>query len=227
MRKETQQPKPLGRPVAKADDIPMKEKILFAAIDLFSLNGYTKTSVRQIARAVDVTEGAIYRHYASKEELLDAVFSYAREFIFTPLPIEDQLEKPSGISVFRGLLAPLPQLITSMPVVIKIGRIMYHEMQSNENIRLYYLQEFVQPADVYIEQLFTSCIEKGLVIACDAESLANVFNAFRSEWTFRHFIVGRDSEDVGKLEAEMERHILFFEQMFSTSPNKKGTVHTS
>ncbi|MGE0074069.1 MAG: hypothetical protein AB7S52_02475, partial [Sphaerochaetaceae bacterium] len=41
---------------------------------------------------------------------------------------------PSGISVFRGLLAPLPQLITSMPVVIKIARIMYHEMQSNENI---------------------------------------------------------------------------------------------
>jgi AcrR family transcriptional regulator len=225
MRKEIQQAKPLGRPVAKADDMPMKEKILFAAIELFSLNGYTKTSVRQIARAVDVTEGAIYRHYASKEEVLDAVFSYARKFIFTPLPIEDQLDNPSGVSVFRGLLAPLPQLITSMPVVIKVGRIMYQEMQSNEKIRSYYLQEFVRPAEVYIEELFVSCMEKGLVIACDATSLANVFNAFRSEWTFRHFIVGHDSEDIGKLEDELERHIQFFEQMFSIPESHKGAVH--
>ncbi|MGE0074068.1 MAG: hypothetical protein AB7S52_02470 [Sphaerochaetaceae bacterium] len=61
------------------------------------------------------------------------------------------------------------------------------------------------------------------MIACDAKSLANVFNAFRSEWTFRHFIVGRDGEDVGQLEAELEHHIQFFEQMFAIPPDHKVT----
>jgi AcrR family transcriptional regulator len=51
-----------------------RERIEKAAIGLFVEKGVTETSVRDIARAVDISEGALYRHFVSKDELVWAVF---------------------------------------------------------------------------------------------------------------------------------------------------------
>ena len=47
-----------------------------AAIRLFVEKGVTETSVRDIAKAVEITEGALYRHFPSKEELVWRVFEH-------------------------------------------------------------------------------------------------------------------------------------------------------
>src|SRR5205085_11743682 len=44
-----------------------------AALTLFNDRGYTGTTVRELADACDLTPGAIYNHYASKEALLFAI----------------------------------------------------------------------------------------------------------------------------------------------------------
>ncbi len=51
-----------------------RDRIERAAIRLFVEKGVTETSVRDIARAVDISEGALYRHFVSKEQLVWAVF---------------------------------------------------------------------------------------------------------------------------------------------------------
>ena len=51
-----------------------RDRIETAAIRLFVDKGVTETSVRDIARAVDISEGALYRHFVSKDELVWAVF---------------------------------------------------------------------------------------------------------------------------------------------------------
>lgn len=45
-----------------------------AAIRLFVEKGIAATSVRDVARAVDMSEGALYRHFAGKDELVWEVF---------------------------------------------------------------------------------------------------------------------------------------------------------
>jgi len=51
-----------------------RERIERAAIRLFVEKGVAETSVRDIARAVEVSEGALYRHFVSKEDLVWDVF---------------------------------------------------------------------------------------------------------------------------------------------------------
>jgi AcrR family transcriptional regulator len=51
-----------------------RDRIEKAAIRLFVEKGVTETSVRDIARAVEISEGALYRHFVSKDELVWAVF---------------------------------------------------------------------------------------------------------------------------------------------------------
>ena len=43
-----------------------KEKILLISLHLFAQNGYEATSVADIAEAVGVTKGALYKHFKNK-----------------------------------------------------------------------------------------------------------------------------------------------------------------
>jgi len=61
-----------------------RDRIEQAAIRLFVGKGVSDTSVRDIARAVDLSEGALYRHFVSKDELVWSLFErhyidFARE----------------------------------------------------------------------------------------------------------------------------------------------------
>jgi AcrR family transcriptional regulator len=47
-----------------------RERLIGEARRLFRERGYAATSLEQIAEAADVTKGAIYGHFASKEDLL-------------------------------------------------------------------------------------------------------------------------------------------------------------
>jgi AcrR family transcriptional regulator len=51
-----------------------RDRIEAAAIHLFVEKGVAETTVRDIARAVDISEGALYRHFDSKEQLVWQLF---------------------------------------------------------------------------------------------------------------------------------------------------------
>lgn len=51
-----------------------RARIEAAALALFAAKGVDGASTRDIAKAVGVTEGALYRHFASKDELAKALF---------------------------------------------------------------------------------------------------------------------------------------------------------
>ena len=48
-----------------------KEEILIVALHLFARDGYEAVSVSQIAGELDMTKGALYRHYKSKRDISD------------------------------------------------------------------------------------------------------------------------------------------------------------
>lgn len=50
-----------------------KERILETALELFAKNGYLGTSMSDIAGQLGVTKAALYKHYASKQEILNQI----------------------------------------------------------------------------------------------------------------------------------------------------------
>ena len=50
-----------------------KEEILIVALHLFARDGYEAVSVSKIAGELDMTKGALYRHYKSKRDIFDCI----------------------------------------------------------------------------------------------------------------------------------------------------------
>ena len=53
---------------------PAKARVERAALQLFARQGVDRVSIKQIAYAASLSEGAMYRHYKSKDDLARAMF---------------------------------------------------------------------------------------------------------------------------------------------------------
>ncbi|MFL6077497.1 MAG: TetR family transcriptional regulator [Mycobacteriales bacterium] len=61
----------------ETDTAPTRDRILTVAADLFSRHGYAATPLSDIAAALGITKAALYYHYRSKDEILDAIMAEA------------------------------------------------------------------------------------------------------------------------------------------------------
>jgi AcrR family transcriptional regulator len=66
-----------------ADDPPAKREILRSAMKLFSQGGLAATSIRDIANESGYTNPALYKHFASKEELALHLFEACHRHLWT------------------------------------------------------------------------------------------------------------------------------------------------
>ena len=70
-----------------------KERILETALELFAQNGYLGTSMNDIAGRLGFTKAALYKHYTSKQEILDRIVERMNEMDYERAK---QFEMPEG-----------------------------------------------------------------------------------------------------------------------------------
>jgi AcrR family transcriptional regulator len=81
-----------------------RAKIVATALRLFGVNGYERTTVRQIAEAAGVAQGLLYSHFASKDELLRVIFQQSVQHVFASFARAEQGD-PSRSPVARIIVA--------------------------------------------------------------------------------------------------------------------------
>ncbi|WP_156670005.1 TetR/AcrR family transcriptional regulator, partial [Mycobacterium sp. E3305] len=67
-------PSRLGRPVG-ADGEQTRTRIITAAMRTVAEMGYSRTTIREIARAADMTSGSLYHYFPNKAELIKAAIA--------------------------------------------------------------------------------------------------------------------------------------------------------
>jgi AcrR family transcriptional regulator len=53
---------------------PVRQRVLAAAVELFAVNGFDGTSVQEIVELAQVTKGALYHYFTSKDDLLYEIY---------------------------------------------------------------------------------------------------------------------------------------------------------
>ena len=103
----------MARTVGSAAD-ETRQRILDVAVDLFIEQGYAGTSVRDISERLGMTKGSLYYHFASKEDVLNALVT----------PLMDDLDRFTADAtaagrVDTGLLARLVDLLDEHGVLLR------------------------------------------------------------------------------------------------------------
>jgi AcrR family transcriptional regulator len=74
---------------SRSAQVPVRQRLLEAAMTLFHEHGTAATTIAQIAHAANVPLGNVYYHFRSKDEMIEAVVAARRE------EIRDELELAS------------------------------------------------------------------------------------------------------------------------------------
>src|SRR5437763_16955230 len=86
-----------------------RERLVIAAVDLCSEQGYDATTVAQIAERAGVTKSTFFRHFPDKRELL-----VAGQETLSRLLAEGIAEAPEGASPLAAVAAGLERASTAM-----------------------------------------------------------------------------------------------------------------
>ena len=133
-----------------------REDILQASLKLFAEKGFHGTSMRDIARSADITEGLIYHYFASKRDLFRAIID---EHSFLPL------------------LRSLPDLgewLDLRDLLIVLARGFYDVLGRNQDLTRLLLQE-VQVFPEEREAFFADAMKESIT------ELASILEARMSE----------------------------------------------
>jgi AcrR family transcriptional regulator len=117
------------------DPAVRRTEILDSAYALFTRQGYERTSISQIIGAVGLSKGAFYHHFASKEELLEALAG--RIAATVAAEAQSILEDPS-LDAFARLTAFLAHLRKRKTEQVGELKEMFEPVFRAENVRLFH-----------------------------------------------------------------------------------------
>ena len=130
-----------------------KEQIEQLATGLFQQKGYSATSMRDLAKALEIEAASIYSHIKSKEEILQKIcFRMADEF-FTGLATVNTTSPAS--SKLRAAIAAHVKVLTQNPAA---SAVFQHEWK---HLSEPFLTDFLKMREKY-ENTFRSIIQQGI-----------------------------------------------------------------
>lgn len=162
-------------PETKATELSTREKILAAALDLFAQQGFSATSIRQIAQQVGVRESSIYNHFRSKDEILRTVLSsYGFGFVKTILE-KDYLNRTIK-DPYQFLNAIVDDIMNRWQEEedSKFVQVLFMEMFREASARKAYNRD-LDASRTFFMQLFGKMQDEGMIKPFDPWLLANEF----------------------------------------------------
>ena len=143
-----------------------KEEILIVALHLFARDGYEAVSVSQIAGELDMTKGALYRHYKSKRDIFDCIVQrmeqqdseQARENEVPEESIEKTPEEYQNVSFddFVEYSKSMFEYWTEDDFAASFRKMLTIEQFRSEEMQKLYQQYLVAGPASYVKDLFDS-----------------------------------------------------------------------
>ncbi|MEM1209460.1 MAG: CerR family C-terminal domain-containing protein [Planctomycetota bacterium] len=148
-------------------DTSLKQRLLDAATDLFTSQGYRETSLREIAERAGVSHGSVRYHFGSKDVLFQAAIDELKpELIykhFPRVPASSRMTKTQAVDTFKEFV------LTLATIKARVGE--------NPMVSLLYMESEGIPGRALNRDFYQKIIAPG------HESLKRVIRAIRPDIT--------------------------------------------
>ena len=150
-----------------------KERILAAALDMFSQKGYEGTNIRELSASLGLVKSGIYKHYESKEDiwnaLLDRMIAYYGERFGSPEhlpPVPDTMEE------FITMTMRMANLTIHDEQIVKTRKVLTLEQFRDDRARELATKHFLTGLTEMFTHIFAGMMDKGLIRRDDPAMLA-------------------------------------------------------
>lgn len=155
-----------------------REKILAAALEMFSKYGYAGTNIRELSASLGLVKSGVYKHFESKEEiwnvLLDQMIAYYGEHFGSAErlpPVPDSLEELIQMTMRMVHFTVRDEKIVMTRKVLAI------EQFRDERAKALATKHFLTGLTQMFTPVFQGMMNQGLLRQDDPEMLAFAYTA--------------------------------------------------
>ncbi|AET66333.1 transcriptional regulator [Desulfosporosinus orientis DSM 765] len=134
-----------------------RQDILEAALTVFAQKGFNGSTTAEIARAAGVAEGTIFRHFATKKELLIAVLK--PKVLEGIIYLDKEQREASPLEFFRSFLKNRLELLKEND---SLFRFMFAEAQYHEEVREALYKGILEQGICIVKPWFDKGVEQGI-----------------------------------------------------------------
>ena len=155
-----------------------KDRILEAALEIFSRDGYAGANLKDIAGAVGVVKSGFYRHYASKEELWDAVLNEMERYYAERFGSAENLPAiPQSTDELKTLTLRMLDFTMHDEKIIMTRKILLTEQFRDARVRTLATEHFGAGLEALFTKIFAGMVENGSIKHGDPAMLAFAYTA--------------------------------------------------
>lgn len=155
-----------------------RERILEAALEMFSEKGFEGTNIRELTASLGLAKSSMYRHFKSKEEILDSLLDemiiYYDKNFGSP---ENLPDIPSSSEEFFEMTMRMVNFTVHDERIIMVRKLLTIEQFRNERIRKLATKHFLTGFEEMFTGIFRGMIDRGVFRKDDPEMLAFAFSS--------------------------------------------------
>ena len=150
-----------------------KERILMAALDMFSQKGYEGTNIRELAASLGLVKSGIYKHFESKEAiwnaLLDRMIAYYAERFGSAERLPPVPDSPEE---FIAMAMRMANLTIHDEQIVKTRKVLTLEQFRDDRARDLATKHFLTGLTEMFTHILAGMMDKGLIRRDDPAMLA-------------------------------------------------------
>ena len=155
-----------------------KERILDAALEMFSRNGYAGTNIRELSASLGLVKSGVYKHYESKEAiwnaLLDKMIAYYEEHFGSA---EHLPRVPDTLEELVSMTMQMVNITVRDERIVMTRKLLSIEQFRDERARDLATKHFLTGLTDMFTRLFRGMMDKGLLRDDDPKMLAFAYTS--------------------------------------------------
>ena len=189
-----------------------KQRILEAALDMFSENGYAGTNIRELAASLNLVKSSLYRHFESKEEIWNAVMDEMSSYYDEHFGTADNLPGiPQNTHELYQMTMRMVDFTVHDEKIIKCRKLLLTEQFRDEKARKLATRYFMEDSEAIFEKVFSAMMEAGTIRKTDVHFLAFSYTAPIT--AFIH-LCDREPEKISETIKEIEIFVKQFIEIY-------------
>ena len=155
-----------------------KERILEAALAMFSQNGYDGTNIRELTASLGLVKSSLYKHFESKEDICNALLDKMIAYYAQHFGSRENLPPvPETLDELVGMTMRMVDVTIHDEKIVMTRKLLTIEQFRDERARVLATKHFLTGVTEMFTHIFSGMMDRGLLRRDDPAMLAFAYTA--------------------------------------------------